>query len=239
LATAYHIDTPRFLAAIRAEAQRHGLLVRGVFAPDVSDGVPPLAGGNRARTLVLLGNAGSSLWSDFSDSAEFQDGAPDPLDRWSRRIGEALAGRFGGEALFPFGGPPHHPFLRWARKAEALSSSPVGMLIHPQYGLWHAYRFALAFARPIEDGATGAAAPSPCSSCSARPCLDACPASAFTADGYEVKRCVTYLQSTPEAACWTGGCLVRHACPVGQAHRYLPAQAEFHMRAFVARQAGR
>jgi hypothetical protein len=31
-----------------------------------------------------------------------------------------------------------------------------------------------------------------------------------------------------------GGCLARRACPVGQAHVYGPAQARFHMAAFLA-----
>ena len=225
------------LAALRAEAGRHGLLLRGAFAPEEADGVPALASGGAARALVLFGNAGSSLWEAFAGSPEYRDSAPDPLDRWSRRIGEELAKRFGGEALFPFGGPPHHPFLRWARKAEALFSSPVGMLIHPEYGLWHAYRFALAFAEPLEGHAAPPIAESPCTRCSTRPCLTACPAGAFTESGHRVERCIAYLESHPNAACWTGGCRVRHACPVGQAYRYLPAQAEFHMRAFVARQA--
>ena len=229
--------TSDFLKAVRAEAAREGLVLRGAFAPDVTDGVPALASGSAARTLVLFGNAGASLWASFKNSPEHGDGAPDPLDRWSRRIGEELAKRFGGQALFPFGGPPYHPFLRWARKAEALSSSPVGMLIHPEYGLWHAYRFALAFAEPLEEHAASPVADSPCNACSTRPCLSACPAGAFTESGHRVERCIAYLESHPNAACWTGGCRVRHACPVGQAYCYLPAQAEFHMRAFVARQA--
>jgi hypothetical protein len=224
------------LAAVRNEAAQHGLLVRGAFAPEQADGVPALACGTAARALVLFGNAGSSLWPAFSRSPEFGDGAPDPLDRWSRRIAQSLAERFGAMALFPFGGPPHAPFYRWARKAEALHASAVGMLIHPQYGLWHAYRFALAFAQPLADVASPQGAGSPCERCSAKPCLSACPAGAFNAGSYDVQRCVGYLQSAPEAACWTGGCRVRHACPEGKAYRYLPAQAEFHMRAFVARQ---
>jgi len=31
------------------------------------------------------------------------------------------------------------------------------------------------------------------------------------------------------------GCLARHACPVGQAFRYRPAHAAFHMTAFAAK----
>lgn len=224
--------------ALRAAAAGHGLCVRGIFAAEEVDAVPPLADGRAARSVVLFGNAGSSYWPAFSGSSEYRDGEPDPLDRWTRRVAEAMARRFAAMALYPFGGPPHYPFLRWARKAEGLHPSPVGMLIHGEYGLWHAYRFALAFAQPLRDEPVSRADAAPCDSCAARPCLSACPAGAFTGSEYRVERCVAYLQSTPDAPCRRGGCLVRHACPTGQAYRYHPAQAAFHMRAFVARHGG-
>lgn len=222
------------LQALRREAEQHGLVLRGAFAPDAADAVPPLADGRPARALVLLGNAGSSLWPAFSRSAEYRDGRPHPLDRWSARVGETLAQSLGGLALYPFGGPPHHPFLHWARKAEAVSPSPVGMLIHADYGLWHAYRFALVLGETLEDLPAPDQRPSPCAGCSARPCLSACPVGAFTGREYHVERCIAYLRDNPAAACRTQGCAARHACPVGQAYRYVPAQAEFHMRAFIA-----
>ena len=70
----------------------------------------------------------------------------DPLDAWSRRALDPIAERLGGHALFPFGGPPHLPFQRWAQRAGPYAPSPIGPLIHPDYGLWHAFRGALAFA---------------------------------------------------------------------------------------------
>ena len=53
---------------------------------------------------------------------------------------------------------------RWAQRAEPLHPSPLGVLIHPVHGLWHAYRGALAFAEPIELPPR-ADLPSPCASC--------------------------------------------------------------------------
>jgi len=112
-----------------------------------------------------------------------------------------------------------------------VSPSPLGMLIHPELGLWHAYRGALAFAErlalaPVEPVA------SPCDSCPERPCLTACPVGAFTASGYDVAACVAHLDSGRGGACLTGGCQARLACPVGVEHRYAPAAAAFHMAAF-------
>ena len=209
-----------------------GLVVRGAFRPEAGDAVPGLPDGRASGTLVLVGNAGSDMWTAFRCSPEFASGEH-RLDRWSRRVIEGLAARFGASALFPFGGPPFLPFLRWARRAETLHPSPIGPLIHPRYGLWHAYRGALSFAGRLELPEVGAE-PSPCATCRDRPCLDACPVGAFTVSGYDVPACVEHVASPAGCSCLMQGCLARRACPVGREYRYVPAQAEFHMRAFLA-----
>src|SRR5690606_37251113 len=120
-----------------------GLRLRGGFNVAADDGVPALRNGRSAQSLILLGSIGGSLWPSFSASPEARDGAPDPLDRWSRRTIDALADETGATAFYPFGGPPYLPFQRWAMKAEPVAPSPLGILIHPEYGLWHGYRGAL------------------------------------------------------------------------------------------------
>ncbi|MCL4745678.1 MAG: hypothetical protein KJZ83_09695 [Burkholderiaceae bacterium] len=226
------------LAELNEQAALHGLRVRGVFAPREDDAIGPLDGGRPARSVALLGNEGSSFWGAFAASPEHGDGERDALDRWSRRVGTQMAQRLGARALFPFGGPPHHPFQRWAMRARDLFASPVGLLVHPEYGLWHAFRFALAYADQLRETPAPAKPRSPCADCAARPCLSACPVEAFVEGEYRVPRCVEHLLANPQGPCVTTGCIARHACPVGQAHRYLPAQAQLHMRAFVAKLAG-
>ena len=142
-------------------AGRHGLVLRGGFDVREEDGVPDIGPDLPARCLVLFGNAGSSIWRSFSSSPEYADGGADPLNRWSERIALDLAANWRGLALFPFGGPPYQPFLRWAKRAEGLRGSRLGMLMHPQFGLWHAYRFAIAFSEPVGDLAARAAANPP------------------------------------------------------------------------------
>ena len=214
-------------------ASTAGLQLRGAFICRPEDGVPPQPDGQESRSLVLLGNLGGGLWPAFAASPEFDDGQPDPMNRWSARVIGKMAQDLGGRALFPFGGSPYHPFLRWAGRAEGLQPSPLGMLIHPVFGLWHAYRGAIALgdALPLEPRAE---TEHPCETCSDKPCLSACPVDAFDASGYDVPACTAHLQSSAGDDCMGGGCLARRACPVGRQHFYGDAQAAFHMRAFLA-----
>jgi hypothetical protein len=214
------------LEALRHAAADIGLTVRGGFHPPAGDGVP-----GTVATLVLLGLTGRHGWVRFLDSPEYRDGHADPLDRWSRRVVGALAESVGGVAFYPFGGPPFLPFGRWAARAEAVFPSPLGLLIHPDWGLWHSYRGALGFAQRLALPSPDSR-PSPCIDCVDRPCLSACPVGAFGPAGYDVAACIGHLDRPEGAACRTAGCRARRACPVGSAAQHGPEQAAFHMQAF-------
>jgi hypothetical protein len=204
------------------------LSCRGAFHPEAED----LPVGSEVGTLVLIGFTGRDNWPAFAVSLEAQDGKPDPLDRWSRRVIGAIAAELGATAIFPFDGPPWPPFQRWAQEAEPVHPSPLGMLIHPDWGLWHAWRGALAFRQRL-DLPERDARPSPCESCTDRPCLTACPVAAFTPGGYDVAACTAHIDGAKGADCMEQACRARRACPVGAMHRYGPDQARFHMRAFL------
>ena len=150
--------------AIAAAVERTGLSVRGGFHPGPEDGVPRLGTGEVAATLVLVGNVGSSVWETFAASG-FAGRAEHPLDDWSREVVSGLARELGAEPLFPFGGPPFLPFIRWALRADTVWPSVMGPLIHPHYGLWHAYRGALAFPERFDLPPPDAAARRPCDDC--------------------------------------------------------------------------
>jgi hypothetical protein len=225
---------------IEAACAAHGLIARGGFHPSVADGAP--AG---ARTLVLVGNAGPALWRAFCEAtppSERASGAH-PLDGWTRRAVGAIAEKLGARAVYPFDGPPYAPFQRWALRAGGVFTSPIGTLIHPVYGLWHAYRGALAFAAKLALPPPPTSA-SPCESCASKPCLTACPVGAFRIEAgpparYDVPRCVAHVTSAAGTDCLGGGCLARRACPVGRDYAYGSEQARFHMRKFLAAQAGK
>lgn len=204
----------------------HGLAVVGGFHPEPGDGVP-----EGVATLVLVGASGVSMWEAFSAAPEVRDGAPDPLDRWSRRVLEGVAAELDARAFFPFGGPPYQPFQRWAALGEGAHPSPVGMQVSAARGLWISYRGALGFAEWLELPDIDRA--NPCAGCPA-PCLGACPVGAFARGRYDVPRCVSHITSPDGAACREGGCLARHACPAGGEAAPPRAQCGFHMAAFIA-----
>ena len=217
------------LAELNEAAKSAGLAFRGGLLLSAEERVGPLAS---ARSVALFGCVGARQWPAFAASPEAADGRPHPLDRWSRRVLSALGRRFDAVPLFPFEGPPYWPFQRWAQRAEPLSASPLGLFIHPRYGLSHSYRGALAFAEPLELEAREEAA-NPCDACAGRPCLTACPVGAFSGRGYDVDACAAWLKGAGQA-CLTGGCLARRACPVGPEFAQDAEQAGFHMRAFLA-----
>lgn len=216
------------LDEIEQALREAGLTPRGAFHPDAADGVPQLAADTPARTAVLAGNAGPHMWLAF-DAARAAGSMT--LDEWSARVLNGLAARLGARAVFPFE-RPYLPFQRWAMRAETCHASPLGLLIHPEYGLWHGYRGALLFAAAIELPPPDRSA-SPCAACAERPCLNACPAGAFDDRAYDVPACARHLAGLPEPDCMAIGCLARHACPVGRDYRYAPAQARFHMQSFL------
>ena len=210
------------IEAIAEYARRAALAVTGAFHPGPEDGVPVDCG-----TLVLLGPDEPGFWPHFCTSPEGRDGAPDPIDRWSRRVIRDLAATFGGVAVFPFDGPPWLPFTAWAQRTGRVWTSPVGMLVHDETGLFFSCRGAMALPQKL---ALAAASVRPCDTCAA-PCLDACPPRALTCAGYDVPACHGFLDTAAGMECMARGCAVRRACPVGMGRR-LAAQSAYQMAQF-------
>ena len=182
-----------------------GLILRGGFHPNENDDIS-------AATVVLIGNVGRGLWQSFSGPNETQD----PLDDWCRVVLRPIAHKLGADILFPFDGTPYYP---------------IGPLIHPCYGLWHAYRGALLFPHVLK--VPPPLSTNPCQTCSEKPCLVTCPAGAIGADGYNVSTCVGHIKTPLGDDCLGQGCRARRACPIGQDYLYAPEQAAFHMEAFL------
>ena len=105
--------------AVQAALAAHHLTVLGGFHPTEEDGTPP-----GTETLLLLGPAEPGFWAHMTAQPEWLDDAPDPVDRWSRRVIGTIACDLGAKALFPFGGPPYHPFYQWALRTGRVGSAP-------------------------------------------------------------------------------------------------------------------
>lgn len=199
----------------------HRLAVLGGFAAGPGDGLP-----QGTRTLLLVG-PGAGFWPHLTAQAEWDDGQPHPIDRWSRRVIGGVACDLGGKALFPFTGPPYHPFFQWALRSGRVWQSPVRLLVHADQGLWISFRGALALKQAVD---LPPPAPRPCDTCVGQPCLTACPVGALGAQGYDVPACHAYLDTGP--ACLSQGCAVRAACPVSQQYDRMPEQSAHHMGCF-------
>jgi len=210
---------------IETQAQACHLTILGGFHPDADNDATP----DGCHTLVLLGPHEPHFWPAFTRSAEYTDGAADPMDRWSTRVIGDLAQRLGATALFPFGGAPYHPFYTWALRTGRIHASPINFLVHDTAGLFVSFRGALCLTDRIAIPPTP---PNPCTTCTDQPCTSSCPVGALGPKGYDVAACKGYLDTAPGAACMTLGCAVRRACPVSQKFARLPEQSAFHMHAF-------
>ena len=209
------------------QIQAHGLKLLSVIQHG-----PMLRPG---QTLVLIGHSSKGMWPKFSQSEEYKLGQNDPLDRWSQRLGEALAEQYGGRAIYPFTGPPYPPFLSWAQHNGDSFQSPLGLHIHRQHGLWHGYRFGIILDRhhiTVANVRPPKVASHPCLTC-IQPCMEACPVGAFSANGYDAVACRTYVNQNPQTSCAQSGCAARLACPVGPKGGYVAEQHLHHMAIFA------
>lgn len=188
------------------------------------------------RSAVLIGSGGRDFFERFVAETSGGDGAPNPLDRFTRRtvtevVGAVMASAPSGVAyrvLFPFvgesPGTPVIPFQRLGRAAGLGGPGPLALQIHPEFGPWWAYRALLLLDQelpptdPVGDG---------CAGCDA-PCVAACPAHAVQTTGFVLDAC--HDRRLAAAAC-RESCAARIRCVRGPQHRYSESQLAFFMRA--------
>ena len=198
--------------------------------PDVQPNDPPQFG-------LMIASAGRAMWPVFENSVEATDGLQNPLERWSARVLGSIASNIGAQLRLPFE-RPYLPMQQWASSAAGLKRSPLGLLIHREYGLWFGLRGVLLF---CEDDHNSALDYLPehskpnvdiCDDCIEKPCLSACPVSAFSTGKLVVKTCFSHIDSTASPNFMREGCHARDACPVGEDFKYDNKQLRFHMHAF-------
>jgi hypothetical protein len=223
---------PQLPDAVSARLASDGLILRGGVNFTAGEAAPPGASGRPAKSVLLVGQAGAAPWPPFTAWRERQRAdMQNPLDSWARETIGLVAAEFGARAVSP-SDRPYLPFQQWAMRAEGLKPSPLGILMHPEYGLWHAYRGALLFdvEIPIQAPADQIHL---CDLCAGKPCLKSCPVEAYSERGFAYGSCRDHVRSPAGEACRDGGCLDRNVCPYGIAYRY-PAEVQaFHMAAFI------
>lgn len=205
-------------------AEARQLTILGGFHPGPEDQLP-----DNCQTLLLLGPDEPHFWPAFTQSPEWMDRHPDPVDRWSRRVIGTWADELDATPLYPFGGPPYQPFYSWALRTGRIHVSPVQFLVHDQAGLFVSFRGALALPQRVDLPATGQ---SPCARCETQPCRTACLSGALSSEGYDVPACQAFLKTDAGAQNMARGCAVRRSCPVSQKFGRLEVQSAYHMDQF-------
>ena len=194
-----------------------GMDARGGFVVGDAADVPALADGRPTRSVVDDRQHRRRMWPHYE--AHVATGLAPIATRSTRgrgRVLEPIAATFDADFVHP-SDEPFQPFQRWAQRADDVWKSPIGLLIHAEYGFWHAYRGAFLFAvrgRPVcrRSGrrvAVRHAVPI------SRACRR-CPVGAFTLDGYDAAACRSHVRSGARPGlCRTTGVLRGCACPVG------------------------
>jgi ferredoxin len=232
------MGTPHDLAGMRSEIDSRlsvdGLGLRGGFNFVAGDEPPAGPSAVPAKSVLLVGQAGAGPWPQFLEWRETQaENLANPFDTWARQVIGEVAKRFGARDVSP-SDRPYLPFQQWAMRAEGLKPSPLGILMHPEYGLWHAYRGALLFDVALDFPQ----AETPihlCDACIGKPCMKACPVGAHSHAGFDYEGCLRLVRGVEGQGCMVQGCLDRNACPYGAAYRYPANVQAFHMRAFAGR----
>jgi ferredoxin len=183
------------------------------------------------QALLLVGNSGPQMWQCMP--ADYRD-RRDPVDEYAfDTVTQVLSVHLqttDWQILFPAvaeNTPPECPPLQ---QLGALAGwhhpSPLGTGINDRSGLWFAYRAVVGISSPM-PAAGMAETKSPCLSCSAQPCVSACPAEAISYQRMpDMHACATF-RLQPQSPC-VDRCEARLACPVATAKQYSKAQLAHH-----------
>jgi len=172
------------------------------------------------RSVVLIGNGGRRLWERLPKPV---DEHQHPFDRFA--VERVKSFDPGAEIIYP-SSQVVAPLQQLARALNISRPSKLGLDIHPVYGPWFAFRAAFLTDAEIPEVIHQPFA-SPCESCSAKPCISACPVEAVSDGKFHLSTCADHRLA--EGSPCLERCFSRQACPVGSAHRYSDEQQRYHM----------
>lgn len=233
------------LETIRAAAAKSGLnLVAATPSARYDAAVTPpyrvKAIAPSARSVIVIGNGGGAFWKSFKQHAEENPGwmaRDNPLDDFTRAVIERDVGPLLARSglahtiIYPFmSNGPTLNFMEAGKAAGLSGPSIIGVMVHPVYGPWIAFRAAVLVDQ-LMNLPGEAFRFDPCPTCTARTCISACPADAISfAKGWDIPKCLTHRVEV-EADC-APRCHARAGCVLGPEHRYPDDELAYHqMRA--------
>ena len=226
------IESNTFSAGVNYLAQ-HGLNLLAVLScaalpNDIAQTITPTGARLHDYTrLVLIGNGGKQFWTSFQAAGDKQ--VENPVDQYSAILVNKFIRDYlpPAPALMLFPGPYSIPLQRLGALAHWHHSSPLGVGIHSEYGLWFAYRaaFLTTALLPLRISSPSE---SPCKTC-IKPCISACPVHAISNNQQpDLSKCLNFrLQE--ETVC-ADRCLARLACPIAPEQRYSDEQISYHYK---------
>lgn len=228
------------LELIRAAAAGHGFNLTAAVAAWRYDAATQAATRSerlspRCQSIVVLGNGGADFWHAVNRHAQIHPewfAREHPLDDYTRwAVEQDLAPRLAARGVrfsiaYPFvGNEPRLDFVTLGKVAGLGVVGLVGVLIHPTYGPWIAFRAALLLEEEIEQLGP-AIGFEPCPGCTTRSCIAACPAQAVGTAGWEIARCLKHrVEARPSC---DSRCHARVACVIGPEHRYPDDELAYH-----------
>jgi epoxyqueuosine reductase len=173
------------------------------------------------RSVIVVGSSGSALWDEVMRRHQQGQRPSDPIDAVVRQALQPHLHRSTNRTWIRCANDAHRfvDFRKLALGAGLGWPSRLGLVLHPEAGVWWGLRAACFTTEqlPLSQPLPGEG---PCASCAA-PCVTACPVDALT-PRYDVQRCADWQRDQPTCE---GGCLARSACPHGSPygvhqHRY-------------------
>jgi epoxyqueuosine reductase QueG len=188
------------------------------------------------RSIVVIGNGGADFWSTYKAHAAKTPGwlqRDNPLDDFTCEVIEKqIVMPIQAEGVrcftvYPFGsGGPTLNFMQLAMLAGLAAPSIIGVVVHPVFGPWIAFRAALLLDSEI-DHPGDAIGFDPCPTCSSRSCISACPAAAVSfPSGWNIPKCLAHrVEAHPDCA---DRCHARVACVLAPDRRYPDDELAYH-----------